>query len=99
MRQQTEQDPDAYKAWSEMEAAFDNYVTEEEKIHGIGERDLSKQFPCDGPLQQTVADIAPLPPMFEILSNSSKTSSLPVLQIVSAGGCGGCGTTSGGCCQ
>jgi predicted CoA-substrate-specific enzyme activase len=99
LRQQTEQDPDAYKAWSEMEAAFDNYVTEEEKIHGIGERDFEKQFPCDGPLQQTVADIAPLPPMFELLTNSSKTSSLPVLQIVSAGGCGGCGTTSGGCCQ
>jgi hypothetical protein len=83
-----------------MDTAFETYVIEEEKIYGMGEAELQQAFPCDGPLHQVTADIAPLPPTIQdMAAEESETHLLPVLQLAATSGCGGCGTQAGGCCQ
>ncbi|MBI3865842.1 MAG: CoA activase [Planctomycetia bacterium] len=91
----------ASKERDEMETAFETYVGEDEKVYGIGAKELERQFPCEGPLYQSVADVAPLPRAADEAGDVANVSSLlPVLELVGAGGCaGGCGSRSGGCCK
>jgi predicted CoA-substrate-specific enzyme activase len=105
LEQASRRDASARKERSEMQRAFNQYIDEDEKVFGIGELELTQAFPCNGPLHETVSDVAPLCRDDVLLAEHDFLQlSLPIVGLFETASCStGCVTTCssqiGGCCR
>jgi predicted nucleotide-binding protein (sugar kinase/HSP70/actin superfamily) len=71
---------------ADMDAAYHAYLAEEESVFGLTLQDLQKKYPALPPQYDETADIAPLPPRFDVLSSARSNHGC-------GSGCSGCGTS------